>query len=177
VRGRLVGLLVLLCLGALVLGEASLARFESWAASAARSGTPCGQMLCSCPSTRITRMLTVTPCATRGDGADLGHVGRCADCGRPVAFASEPGAAPAGDAPRGTAEDGTGAPCGTLAPLRGGTPPRGLLALLVVAPLGLTLTPVAPRAPGAAGVWRPRPRRRVAPLGRWLGVEPPPPRR
>lgn len=143
-----------IALGALlVFGEIGLARFGEWVSMRSDSGTPCGLMLCSCPTTALSRTLSMTPCGRGLLAADWpGHV--CPLCGQDTAPAARP----------------------AFARVSGGHHP-GLLLMVCACPFGLVLGRV--RVPLSRPV---RGRRFVRPSAsrvdsRTLGVDPHPPKR
>lgn len=135
----------------IMLGEHALARLGLWAAMQADTGTPCGQVLCSCPSTRLARLAATMPCGgTQGGGY------ACVRCGHDTV------ARVVKDQPMLVRSIDSDQP--------------GLLLMASVAPLVLVVgRPKATAPPADRGV-REKPASHALPRSRTLGVEPQPPR-
>ncbi|MFI4881200.1 MAG: hypothetical protein ACIAQU_01295 [Phycisphaerales bacterium JB064] len=136
---------------AAMLGEQALARFGQWVAVNTDSGTPCGQVMCSCPTTRLARIVADTPCGGSQPVQALGHA--CVLCGRDVQPDPKP----------------------TLARVTGGERP-GLMLMAAFAPLVLVVNQKkhTVRTPDRGERTMPTPAAR--PRSRALGVDPQPPR-
>jgi hypothetical protein len=131
-----------------MLGEHALSRFGLWVAVRADSGTPCGQVMCACPSTQLARIVAQTPC---GSPQPSGHV--CIDCGRDTAPDDRPQLARS---------------------IKGERP--GLLLMAAFAPLVLVVNQKKPAPPAPDRGERTMPTPHARPRTRSLGVDPQPPR-
>lgn len=135
-----------------MLGEQALARFGLWVAVNADSGTPCGQVMCSCPSTQLARIVAETSC---GGNQPIGHA--CVLCGRGTA--PDPGPVPQPELARSIDSD-----------------QPGLMLMAAFAPLVL----VANQKKHTVGTpdrgERTMPTPAAHPRSRSLGVDPQPPR-
>ena len=131
-----------------MLGEQGLARFGLWVAVRTDSGTPCGQVMCSCPSTQLARILVETPC---GSPQPSGHV--CIDCGRDTVPDDRPQLARS---------------------IKSDQP--GLLLMAAFAPLVLVINQKKPAPPAPDRGEGATPTSTARPRSRSLGVDPQPPR-
>ncbi|NRA58632.1 MAG: hypothetical protein HRU13_11025 [Phycisphaerales bacterium] len=138
---------VVLLGAAIVFGEQALTRFGIWAAMKADLGTPCGQVMCSCPSTQLARAVAVTPCG----GTDVqGSV--CIACGRDTEPRQPMRPAPSMDSDH-----------------------PGLLMMAAVSPLVLVIRRPKTRATPPMLAGRTDADRRSSIRSRSLGVDPQPP--
>ena len=133
---------------AIVFGEQALTRFGMWAAMRADSGTPCGQVMCACPSTQLARIVADTPCG----GTQL-HGECCLLCGRDTV------------------------PQAPTRPTRSiDSDQPGLLMMAAVTPLVLVIRRPKTQATPPMLAGSASPSRLSAPRSRSLGVDPQPPK-